>query len=238
MISDNDLLLYHYGDGLESDERERIAVALKAQPELVTRLQSLVRQLDAAASSPELPVPMHLQQRWRTAIERASSNSPTASPSSFFNWRTAAVAAVLLVAVTIGVRVALDASRSGDRAAATPQVAQRADAPATSEGGVRWVLASTQRQLIDLQQTSGDERAELIDAVIAQNRLYALAAERAGDERLARALRSFTPILEGLADHSGDPTGEIDQLSFELRVMQARLATPPEDSRNGRTLAL
>jgi len=238
MISDNDLLLYHYGDGLEPEERERIASALQSQPELVTRLQSLVRQLDAAASSPELPVPMHLQQRWRTALERASSNAPITASSSFFNWRTAAVAAVLLVAVTIGVRVAIDTPRSGNHEPAIPQVAQRAEPPATAEGGVRWVLASTQRQLVDLQQTSGDERADLIAAVIAQNRLYALAAERAGDERLARALRSFTPILEGLAEHSGDPTGEIDQLSFELRVMQARLATPPEDSRNGRTLAL
>lgn len=245
MISDNDLLLYHYGDGLDADERQRIAVALKAQPELVARLQSLVRQLDAAATAPELPVPMHIQQRWRTAVERATSESAgnAGARSWSFNWRAVAVAAALILVVTLGAQLVLDTSRVddpplADQGPAVPDAAERVNAPATEEGGVRWHLASTQRQLIDVQQANGDERAELIATVIAQNRLYALAAERAGDERLARALRSFAPILEGLADDGGDPNGSLAQLNFELRVMQARLATPPEDSRNGRTLAL
>ena len=240
MIPDNDLLLYHYGDGLDADERERIAVALRSQPELVARLQALVRQLDAAASTPALPVPMHIQQRWQTAIERAAadSNAKTTSRSWFFNWRTVAVGAVLVLVAVFGVRLAIDTPRFDEQGSPIPQVADRVTAPATQDGGVRWHLASTQRQLVDLQQSSGAERAELIATVIAQNRIYALAAERAGDERLARALRSFTPILEGLAGDSGDPTGGLAQLNFELRVMQARLATPPEDSRNGRTLAL
>ena len=243
MISDNDLLLYHYGDGLDADERDRIAVALKAQPELVVRLQSLVRQLDAAASTPELPVPMHIQQRWRTAIERAASESDAGSRSWIFSWRAVAVAAVLILVVAFGAQLAIDTPQvDGPQIAnqdpVVPNVAERMGTPATEDGGVRWHLVSTQRQLIDVQQASGDKRAELIATVIAQNRLYALAAERAGDERLARALRSFAPILEGLADDSGDPNGTLAQLNFELRVMQARLATPPEDSRNGRTLAL
>jgi hypothetical protein len=239
MISDNDLLLYHYGDGLEPAERERLASALKSQPELVARLRALVQQLDAAASAPELPVPMHIQQRWHKAIERAASE-PVADRSRFWmlNWRIAAAAATVVLVVAFGARIAIQTPRVAD-----PQFAQQESAPAQAmpamrESGVRWHLASTQRQLVDLQQASGAERSELIAAVIAQNRLYALAAERAGDDRLARALRSFTPILEGLADESGDPSGGLAQLNFELRVMQARLATPPEDSRNGRTLAL
>jgi hypothetical protein len=33
MISDNDLLLYYYRDGLDAAERERIASALSEQPD-------------------------------------------------------------------------------------------------------------------------------------------------------------------------------------------------------------
>ena len=247
MISDNDLLLYHYGDGLDTDERDRIAVALKTQPELVARLQSLVRQLDAAASTPELPVPMHIQQRWRTAIERGTSEPNSETRSWIFSWRAVAVAAVLILVVALGAQLAFDtpgvdgpqiANQIANQEPVAPHVAESVGVPTTEDGGVRWHLASTQRQLIDVQHASGDERADLIATVIAQNRLYALAAERAGDERLARALRSFAPILEDLVDDSGDPNGTLAQLNFELRVMQARLATPPEDSRNGRTLAL
>ena len=54
--------------------------------------------------------------------------------------------------------------------------------------------------------------------------MYALAAERAGEPQLARVLRAFNPILEDLADGHGDTTAaDVAQLSFELRVMQARL---------------
>jgi hypothetical protein len=245
MISDNDLLLYHYGDGLDAGERDRIAVALKSQPALLARLQALVQQLDAAAATPELPVPMHIQQRWRTAIERAPGESDAhgGSRAWIFSWRPVAVAAVLIVLVTLGVQLAIntprvDEPRVADQKSAVPQATERVAMPANEEGGVRWHLASTQHQLSDLQQATGDERAVLITTVIAQNQLYALAAERAGDLRLARALRSFTPILEALSDDGGDPSGSLEQLNFELRVMQARLATPPGDSRNGRTLAL
>ena len=49
MISDDDLLLYYYRDGLDATERARIATALAEQPELAQRLHRLVAQLDTAA---------------------------------------------------------------------------------------------------------------------------------------------------------------------------------------------
>jgi hypothetical protein len=66
--------------------------------------------------------------------------------------------------------------------------------------------------------------------------MYALAAERANEPQLARVLRAFAPILESLAVEPGDASAsDIAQLSFELRVMQARLkaetATPPPAER-------
>jgi negative regulator of sigma E activity len=235
MSSDNDLLLYHYGDGLEADERDRIDAALRAQPELAARLRALVEQLDAATSMPEAPVPTHTQERWQAALERAARNETAAGASrpSFFSrhWRMAAVASGVLIAVVVVVGLRLGSNpvvdENGRSALSTEQVASATDAP-RYEGGMRWHLVSTERQLARIDTASDRERAQLLDTVIAQNRLYAAAAERSGDQRLARALRSFTPILEDLAENSsgsGDSAGEIAQLNFELRVMQARLAT-------------
>ena len=60
MISDDDLLLYHYRDGLEPAERARIGAALAEQPELAQRLHRLVSRLDAAAAIPEVEVPLQV----------------------------------------------------------------------------------------------------------------------------------------------------------------------------------
>ena len=85
-------------------------------------------------------------------------------------------------------------------------------------------MASTERQLAALSEASPEERARLVDTIIGQNQMYALAAERAGEPQLARVLRAFNPILEDLADGRSETTAaDIAQLSFELRVMQARL---------------
>jgi hypothetical protein len=81
--------------------------------------------------------------------------------------------------------------------------------------------ARTEQQLAGLDSAKPEERARLIETIIAQNRIYALAAERAGEPQLARVLRAFAPVLEGL-EH-GDSSGSIAQLTFELRVMQGRL---------------
>jgi hypothetical protein len=90
--------------------------------------------------------------------------------------------------------------------------------------GLKWHLASTEQQLASLEQATPEERAQLVEAIIGQNRIYALAAERAGEPQLARVLRAFTPILESVADgHAESTSSSIAQLSFELRIMQARL---------------
>jgi len=98
------------------------------------------------------------------------------------------------------------------------------------ENGLKVHLASTERRLASLNEATPEERARLVETIIGQNRIYALAAERAGEPELARVLRAFTPILESVADGRGQTAGSVAQLGFELRVMQARLkadaATP------------
>jgi hypothetical protein len=237
MISDNDLLLYHYRDGLDAAERERIRIALREEPALAAHLQALVGQLDDAAAMPEALVPPEARQRWQAALDLAVRNEaatlkgPRFDAFRWLRWPAFGVAALL--AIIVATRVDF-----GSHPRVIEQTATNANATTDTalpyERGMQVHLASTERQLAELTAAGAPQRAALIDAVIAQNRLYALAAERAGDERLARALRSFAPILENLADEpssGGAPSGDLAQLNFELRVMQARLAaqsaTPP-----------
>jgi hypothetical protein len=225
MISDDDLLLYYYRDGLDAAERARIGAALSEQPGLAQRLQVLVARLDAAAAIPEVPVPAAVQQRWQDALERAVVSKPMARPLRTgrrldFGWMAAAaVAVVALIVFQVANQAPPD--RTVENPPEATQPGDTGDGSAY-ERGLKWHLASTEQQLAGLDSAEPEERARLIETIIAQNRIYALAAERAGEPQLARVLRAFAPVLEGL-EH-GDSSASIAQLTFELRVMQGRLS--------------
>ena len=229
MISDEDLLLYYYRE-LEPADRARIAAAIAADATVAQRLHALVARLDAAAAIPDVPVPPHVQQRWRVALDRAAQVHAREVSRPRFNvprWQLAAAAAVVMALVVTFQMMRAPAPTTENRVANT----EPANAGAVTDGagsayehGLKWHLASTERQIASLGNASPEERARMIDVIMGQNRLYALAAERAGEPQLARVLRAFNPILEGLAQGRGDSTAaDIAQLSFELRVMQARL---------------
>ena len=100
-------------------------------------------------------------------------------------------------------------------------------------------LANTESQLASLDSASDEERGRLIETIIAQNRLYALAAERADEPQLARVLRAFTPILERVAEERSDEAaGELAQLNFELQVMQARLTAATSNKSTAQSFPL
>ena len=93
MISDDELLLYYYRDGLDAAERARIGTALAERPELAQRLHRLVAQLDTVADMPEVPVPAHVQQRWQNALSRdARSTDRPATASSRRYWTDSSMA--------------------------------------------------------------------------------------------------------------------------------------------------
>lgn len=213
MISDDDLLLYYYRDGLSEAERARVGAALAEHPELAQRLHKLVTHLDAAAAMPELPVPESTRQRWRAALERAAQRQTTAAPvrQRSTPWQWLAAAAVLLAMVPIV---------QFTRHSLTPDTPQST----AYDRGLQTHLASTERQLASLESASPEEREKLVQSIIEQNRIYALAAERAGEPQLARVLRAFAPVLESVAHGGTDTSASVAQLAFELRVMQDRLA--------------
>jgi hypothetical protein len=234
MITDDELLLYYYRE-LDPGEHARIGAALGEQPEIARRLHALVSRLDAAAVSPEVPVPELTQQRWQAALERAATETRVtpARRRSFHSprWPLAAAAAVV-VALAVSLQMMRPSTKPDpDSAATTPEPATR-DESSAYENGLKVHLASTERRLANLGDASPEERARLVETIIGQNRIYALAAERAGEPQLARVLRAFNPILEDLADGRGETSAaDVAQLSFELRVMQARLSAgaPPSN---------
>jgi len=218
MINDEDLLLYHYRE-LDAAERARIGAALGAQPELAQRLQALVARLDTAADVPDVPVPSQVMERWRSALDRAATEERVRQAPRRFSapamWQAAA-AAVTVLALIFSIQRLMQSPAAPETARATETSAY--------EHGLKFHLASTERRLAALSEASPEERARLVDTIIGQNQMYALAAERAGEPQLARVLRAFNPILEDLADGRSEATAaDLAQLSFELRAMQARL---------------
>ena len=232
MITDDELILYYYRDGLDAAERARIGTALSEQPALAQRMQVLVARLDAAAAMPEVPVPEAVQQRWQIALARAATekreaHAPRAGRFTDLRWMAAA-AAVAVVALTLVIQVVTKTPPDQTAEVAAPAATDSA----AYERGLKFHLASTEQQLAGLDSASPEERARLIETIVAQNRIYALAAERAGEPQLARVLRAFAPVLESLARDEDDSSASLAQLNFELRVMQGRLGAAADASPN------
>lgn len=250
MISDDDLLLYYYRDGLDAAQRARIGTALAEQPELAQRLHRLVAQLDTVAEMPEVPVPAHIEQRWQGALERAAAAhniyaAAAKTGSRFrpaFRWQALAAATVVAMAILVTIQVSMQSrpDRTAGNAPPTPtQTTASTPDAAAYERGLRWHLASSEQRLARLDSAQPEERVQLVETIIEQNRLYALAAERANEPQLARVLRAFTPILESLAvEHNDASASDIAQLSFEMRVMQARLKAAADPSSPAQSIAL
>ena len=231
MISDDELLLYYYRDGLDASERARIGKVLSEEPEVARRMQGLVARLDAAAALPEVPVPAEVQQRWRVALEQVAQANEVVSaaraPRRFLElrWPAAAAATLAIVALTLIVQVAMRSPPEQTAEVAVPVVPAAVDQGDASayERGLKFHLASTEQQLAGLDSAKPEDRARLVETIIAQNRMYALAAERAGEPQLARVLRAFGPVLESVAQGGESSASSVARLSFELRVMQGRL---------------
>ncbi len=230
MISDEDLLLYHYGDGLTPAEQSNIATALMNDAALRARLENLVASLDVVTPS-VAPVPRDVQQRWRAKLDSiADAEQKTSTRLSAWRMGFAVTAAVAL-AIIIGIPLLHTIDRpelpSSTKLAniATPNASADAE---RFERSLRWHLSDTEQQLASLQQLRADERAPVLEKTLLQNRLYALAAERVDEPRYARALRGFVPVFERISD---DDTGTdefeagVAQLSFEIKIMQTRLDT-------------
>ena len=238
-ITDDQLTLYFYNDGLSRAERQTVSNAIAADPDVAARYRALSDDLSALADEPAAPIPRDMQARLFDTIDRAArleagARRPargTHLPSFFWG---AAVTAALAIGVGIGTWFAA----SDDSAAGLPgpNLAQMNTEDDSRDPlfarSVRVHFTDSRRDLGDLDLSSDADRILLVADLIAQNRLYEKAAEQHDSPELARVLRAFEPVLVRLAAEdleAGEAEALLAQLNFELDVMLTKLARSPSE---------
>lgn len=224
MINDDELLLYHYHDGLDAARREAIAEQLRVDLDLARRYQQLRAEIGQIPAPAEMQPSAAAQDRWRLRLQqRAGAELPSRAPRSHWTM-TLAGATLVLLGVAIGTRIA-------EQTAPTPTtpIAASAD-PVPLQRGLRAHFRDARAVLAQLPLDDPARRSALVNDIVAQNRLYERAALAQGDERLARVLRAFEPVLAELAKEpvqGESDSGARAQLDFELAVMQTKMSRSP-----------
>lgn len=208
-VSDEDLVLFHYRDQLSRERMQEIEDALFYDAGLRLRLAALRETLSAAGDAwPQPEADAGLEARVWERLAPALPKRRTQQEPSWLDWRSwftfprnsrIAFASIVLAAVGIGYLLG--------RPAAPPRDALLA------EDASRRVLAAylaahlenTERALMVASNSPADGAAasELAESLLDTNRLYALAAERAGKPALGQFLRELEPVLIELANEDG-----------------------------------
>lgn len=254
-IRDTDLILYHYRDGLPGADIEAIGRALAASESLRARYAALLATLGAVdaqpAPEPDPGFEQRLWQCWEQRIDAEPRSAPAhgahARPASRASHRAgvrrlpryAAMMLALVAAVGVGFllgRQPVD-PRGAPATGAPPALASHDMAARVLDAYVASHLRETEG--VVLTAVNSDNAAllagnrELAAGLLESNRLYALAAARAGNTRLASFLQQLEPLLIELANPA--PTEDIQgsdglrdyvdktDLLFQLRATQARI---------------
>ena len=245
-IGDDELLLFHYRDGLDAQRLAEIEQALAANVALSQRYATLQATL-AAAELDRPPAPFEgftervmermQHERERNAPQRAAHIPLPRHGSARWTQRRrswhAAAGGALAASLLLG--VGFFAGRES-APPVEPQVvaADRvyADALGRYLGATRRVLTSAS---FDGDSTTlAEGNALLARALLDNHRLYLAAARHNGDRRLVAVLQEIEPVLIELANPMHD--GSIEQrkglgefvkredLIFQVRAAEAGLA--------------
>jgi len=255
-IRDDDLILYHYRDGLSPGELDDITVALAASGELRERYRRLCGLLAAVDAAGPQPADAGLESRlWSRLESRIAGSGPAPQrvgrsahsgqrrPRRRQWWAIAAAATLVLAVGFLGGRLSAPLSPETpvpvDSVAATEPAASSSLATRALDAYVASHLRTTEGLL--LGASLGDDThldmddAALAAALVDSNRLYAAAAARAGNARLAGFLQQLEPVLIELANPPAGTRIErheglrefIDDadLLFQLRATETQLRT-------------
>jgi anti-sigma factor RsiW len=246
MISDDDLVLYHYRDGLDAARLAEIRDALAASAALRDRYASLERVLARVDAEPAPEPDADFNARlWRKLEPRLQTRRVEKRASwrdaleAIHAWLTPprlAFAGACAIALAIGVgfyagrqsapNAPLVAGMSADAAGARVLDAYVAAHLRATEGVL---MTASNSDSADILDGNRELAAQLVEA----NRLYALAAARAGNTQLADFLRQIEPVLIALANPSPSTSVQPSEglreylkatdLMFQVRAAEARL---------------
>jgi len=241
---DEDLVLHLYG---EHPRRDELARAIVDDPALAERYATLAREL-APFDHLEAPEPGEgFEARQWSRLRPRLAERPAAGGRSWLapapGWRLAALAALLVAALA-------SAYWAGRRSAAPvdagPTLAERPAGALAPRARERLLLASVAGHLessglllTDLANAPADgrlaEERRWAETLLASNRLYRQAAQRAGQRRIVALLDELEPLLVELAHHPDE--GELGDLQhrilerdllFKVRSLGGRLGAGRE----------
>jgi hypothetical protein len=245
-ISDDDLVLYHYRDGLPAARLVEIAAALDASAELRKRYAVIERALAGVDMLPEPEPDAGFNERLWRRLEPRLSARVAPSPISWrerlqaihawLNPPRLAFGAAAAIALAIGIGF-YAGRQSAPQAPALAESQADAAAARVLDAYVAAHLRATEGVLMTASNSDSAEllggNRELAASLLESNRLYALAAARAGNTQLADFLRQLEPVLISLANPSASSPVQPSEglreylrqtdLMFQVRATQARL---------------
>lgn len=233
--SDDELVMFHFGEDLGPERMEAIAMAITDDPRVQTRYRDLQRLLGASSEALAVaePGPDFEQRLWR---QLAPQLAP--APKRRAIWRDWLMPGLALAA-SLGLGIVV--GRQWQPPAPAPAAPIALDAAAQDRVLAAHLvrhLGQAERLLRAAENTEAGVADPLAAALVESNRLYASAAERAGKPALAQFLIELEPILRELANGGDDALGgaalareqiRSRDLLYRLRALESLQAAPTQD---------
>ena len=236
-MTDDELLLFHFSDGLSAERVAQIQTALANDADLRKRLALLQAHLSTLSAKADVALPAPVQRRLQLKLRQLQSASMAPARAPFWHlpgtqsaWLLPAFAAsagalVMWLYTYQGAMPNTQPPNTQPLASApAPAAATSAPAQTMSLPALRAHLLQTQTLLENFDPNNAQERA-LLGEIIAQNQSYAMRAQRLGRGDLARVLRALEPVLvevENLKE-PGARAALINQFEFEADSLQTKL---------------
>ncbi len=236
-LNDDQLILYFYG---ESDEAEAIRAHLDSCDQCRAEYERLQKVLSAVDTAPIPERSEDYSDAVWTKLRPQLDAKPQAERVPFFPRRrvfwAVAVAASLLAAFFLGRYTPHE----------VPQTASQPSADSSTVSGQRILLVAVgdhleraQMTLLELANAEGNGTIDLsseqsrLDDLVADNRLYRLAATREGDRAVADLLDQIERILVEIANSPSEVSSETFErfrrdiedngLLFKVRVLGSKV---------------
>jgi hypothetical protein len=248
-VEDNELILFHYQDGLDVQRVCEIETALASSTQLRARRARLRELLERAGEEAPMPDAGFEQRVWAEFDRRVASATPAPTRrawaermiallrgNSGFTPAFGAFATALVIALAIGFVAGRGTVQQPESTAQTP-TGGSSMATRVLDSYVAGHLRATEGLLMTAANSSNggwqSGNQELAQTLVESNRLYATAAVRAGNLRLADFLRQLEPVLIEVANQTDSYTVEDRQglrdflrdtdLLFQVRATESRI---------------